>query len=111
MNHAHAYGKASSGEGPLAKTLWHLPLILAGLIGAYELELGHLAVAALAVGLLIAFQARMNKADGAGAGNARMSKQARGDGGTRAARALTTPRTAARTVLDGGSFERHQLQS
>ncbi|NEX19797.1 hypothetical protein G3480_05630 [Thiorhodococcus mannitoliphagus] len=110
MNHTQVSETASSAQGPLAKTLWHLPLIFAGLIAAYELEIGHLAIAGLAAGLLVAFQARMDKADGTRATNTRLSKLARGDGGSRAASEPLIMRGAGRSVLDGGSLEHRQRE-
>lgn len=109
MNHAHAGATDPAAQGPIAKTLWHLPLILAGLIAAYELEVGHLALAGLVIALLVAFQARMDKADGTDATKARTLELARGDGGSRAASAPVSGRTAGRSVLDGGALERHHL--
>ncbi|MBK1723443.1 hypothetical protein [Thiocystis violacea] len=108
MHPLHLHAITPPESHPPIRVLWHLPLILAGLVAAYELGAGHLVLAALVAGLLLAFQTRMDRADGGRASGNVSSRGAKGDGGTRCASATQPPLGNRPMVLDGGSLEHRQ---
>jgi hypothetical protein len=111
MQHSHFATHHSTEHHALLRAMKYLPVVVIGVLAAYEHSPGLLVVLALGIGLFLAFQQRLDESSR----NARLVSQMHtahvaGDGGSFPGDQPKSdiPPQHHNIVIDGGSMEHHQ---